>query len=98
MYHPVQLLLIWLGVMSALAFVLFGWDKHLARRRRRRIPEASLLGCAALGGSIGALVGMFLFHHKTRKPAFRLWVPLALILHATVLAFAFWREYERIPF
>lgn len=94
MPHSVYPLLIWLGVMSALAFVLFGWDKGLARRHRRRIPEASLLGCAILGGSAGALAGMLLFHHKTRKPAFRLWVPLALLLHAAVLAFVFWRNFN----
>ena len=94
MPHSAYLLLIWLGMMSALAFVLFGWDKHLARRHCRRVPETSLLGCAVLGGSAGALAGMLLFHHKTRKPAFRRWVPLALILHIAVLLFAFWREYE----
>ena len=93
MNRSVRLLLIWFGVMSLLALLLFGWDKHLARRHRRRIPEASLLGCAALGGSAGALAGLLLFHHKTRKPAFRRWIPLALILHMAVLAFAFCREY-----
>ena len=93
MPRPVYLLLICLGVMSALAFILFGWDKRLARRHRRRIPEAALLGCALLGGSAGALAGMRLFHHKTRKPAFRCWVPLALLLHIAMLAFAFWRGY-----
>lgn len=93
MPRSAYLLLIWLSVMSALAFILFGWDKHLARHRLRRIPEAALLGCAVLGGSAGALAGMLLFHHKTRKPAFRLWIPLALLLHIAVLAFAFWGEY-----
>lgn len=46
MRETVYLLLIWLGVTSALAFVLFGWDKLLAKAHRRRIPEAALLGCA----------------------------------------------------
>ncbi len=96
MYNSVQLLLTWLGVMSTLAFVLFGWDKHLARCRCRRIPEATLLGCAALGGSAGALAGMLFFHHKTRKPAFLRWIPLALIFHAAVLVFALWQEYGSV--
>ena len=92
MPRSAYLLLIWLGVTSALAFILFGWDKYLARRHRRRIPEAALLGCALMGGSAGALAGMLLFHHKTRKPAFRRWAPIALVLHAAILAFAFWQE------
>jgi uncharacterized membrane protein YsdA (DUF1294 family) len=53
MRETVYLLLIWLGVTSALAFVLFGWDKLLAKAHRRRIPEAALLGCALMGGSAG---------------------------------------------
>lgn len=90
MNRPVYLLFIWLGVTSALALVLFGWDKALAKFRRRRVPEAALLGCAALGGSAGALAGMLLFRHKIRKPVFRRWIPLALILHLVLLAYAFW--------
>lgn len=90
MPRSARLLLIWLGVMSALAFLLFGWDKALARHRRRRIPEASLLGCALLGGSAGALAGMLLFHHKTRKPVFRRWVPIALLIHAALLILVLW--------
>lgn len=89
MNRSVQLLLIWFGVMSILALFLFGWDKALARLRRRRVPEAALLGCAALGGSAGALAGMLLFHHKTRKLAFRRWIPLALCAHGALLVWAF---------
>ncbi len=51
MRETVYLLLIWLGVTSALAFVLFGWDKLLAKKHRRRIPEAALLVWAALRGA-----------------------------------------------
>ena len=47
MNESVRLLLIWLGVVSALALVLFGWDKLMAKLHRRRIPEAALLGWAA---------------------------------------------------
>ncbi len=88
MRESVYLLLIWLGVTSALAFVLFGWDKLLAKRRRRRIPEAALLGCALLGGSAGAALGMAAFRHKTRKPLFRFLIPLALCAQAALLAWA----------
>lgn len=88
MKESVRLLLIWLGVTGALAFVLFGWDKLLAKRHRRRVPEAALLGCALMGGSAGAALGMALFHHKTRKPPFPWFVPLCLLGHAALLGWA----------
>lgn len=88
MGREVRLLLIWMVVLSALAFALYGWDKAAAKLRRRRIPEAALLGCALLGGGAGAALGMALFHHKTRKGAFRYGVPLTLCAQAGILAFA----------
>ena len=88
MRETVYLLLIWLGVTSALAFVLFGWDKLLAKAHRRRIPEAALLGCALMGGSAGGLLGMAVFHHKTRKPLFRFALPLGLCALAALLVWA----------
>ena len=88
MRETVRLLLIWLGVTSALAFALFGWDKLMAKLHRRRIPEAALLGCAFMGGSAGAALGMALFRHKIRKPLFRCFVPLCLLAHAALLAWA----------
>lgn len=88
MPHPLRLLLIWLGVLSTLSFLLYGWDKAQAKLHRRRIPEAALLFCALLGGSAGALFGMALFHHKIRKPPFRYGVPLMLATHAALLLYA----------
>ena len=88
MKESVYLILIWLGVTSALALALFGWDKLMAKARRRRVPEAALLGCALLGGSAGAALGMALFRHKIRKPLFRRFVPLCLCAHAALLAWA----------
>ena len=88
MNETLQLLLIWMGVLSALAFVLYGWDKALAKLHRRRIPEAALLGCALMGGSAGAVLGMALFRHKTRKPLFRWTAGLSLCAHAALLAWA----------
>ena len=79
MRETVYLLLIWLGVASALALALFGWDKLMAKARRRRVPEAALLGCALLGGSAGAALGMALF---------RRFVPLCLCAHAALLLWA----------
>ena len=55
-------------------------DKEKAKERLRRIPEATLLTVAALGGSIGCLAGMKVFHHKTRKPKFYIGIPVILAL------------------
>lgn len=88
MNETLQLLLIWMGVLSALAFVLYGWDKALAKLHRRRIPEAALLGCALVGGSAGALLGMALFRHKVRKGAFLYGVPLMLCAQIGLLVYA----------
>jgi uncharacterized membrane protein YsdA (DUF1294 family) len=60
-------------------------DKCKAMKNAWRIPEATLLGLAAIGGSLGALIGMQLFRHKTRHPKFYLGVPLLLILHIALL-------------
>ena len=61
MRETVYLLLIWLGVLSALALVLFGWDKLMAKKHRRRIPEAALLGCALPGSSACVFLGLVAF-------------------------------------
>lgn len=66
--------------MNLLSFLLYGWDKHLAMRKKRRIPERSLLFLALLGGGPGALLAMLLFRHKTQKPLFRFMIPLLSLL------------------
>jgi len=70
----------YLILVNALAFLLMSADKRKAKRKAWRIPEATLLGIAALGGSIGALLGMYIFRHKTKHPKFYIGLPLILIL------------------
>ena len=82
-------LLIHAAVLNIAAFLLFGLDKWKAVRGRWRIPESTLLLCAAAGGSIGALLGMKLFHHKVRKMKFYLGIPLMLFLQAVLCVFLF---------
>ncbi len=86
---PVRIALAYYFLISLITFFLFLHDKRLAVGNRWRIPEAVLLGWAALGGAAGALCGMRIFRHKTRKPKFTVLVPLFLLLHAAVLIFLY---------
>ena len=70
----------YLVLINLAAFLLMGIDKFRARRELWRIPEKVLFGSALLGGSIGAIAGMFFFRHKTRHLSFRLGFPVILLL------------------
>lgn len=76
--EPFYIILIYLEILNLLAFVAMGLDKARAKAGRWRIPEATLLALAVAGGSIGALAGMHLFRHKTRKPKFKYGLPVIL--------------------
>ncbi len=85
---PWGLLVIWLVLVNLAAFVVFGWDKFKAKYREkhpaaRRVPERTLFLLAILGGSVGALLGMRVWRHKTLHRSFRIGIPL--ILAAQVL-------------
>lgn len=73
-----HLLLLYLLLINAAGFVLMLVDKFKARKNLWRIPEATLLGVAAIGGSVGALIGMYTVRHKTRHLKFTLGIPLIL--------------------
>ena len=75
-------LIVWLLIMNVTAFALFGIDKSRARNKAWRISEKSLFLPAILGGSLGALCGMYLFRHKTKHWYFRFGLPLLLLIHA----------------
>ena len=68
-------IIIYLIVMNLITFVVFGADKYKAMKKKFRVPEKTLFLLAAVGGSIGALAGMFTFRHKTRKWYFRIGIP-----------------------
>ena len=73
-----KLLLVYLLIINAAAFALMLADKWKAKKNRWRIPEATLMGTAALGGSIGALAGLYLVRHKTQHLKFTLGIPVIL--------------------
>lgn len=64
------------------AFIVYGMDKQKAVKGKWRISEDALIGLAVIGGSVGALLGMRIFHHKTRKKKFSVGVPVILLLQA----------------
>ena len=80
-----DLLLLYLVIINAAGFGLMLADKQRAKKHRGRIPESVLLASAALGGSLGALLGMWLFRHKTRKAKFFVTVPLLLAAQCALL-------------
>ena len=71
-------------VVTLFTFVLYGIDKYKACHQRWRISEATLLLMAAIGGSVGALLGMKVFRHKTQHLKFKIGVPLILLLQLTL--------------
>lgn len=81
-----QLLAIYLLVINFTAFALMGLDKHRARRDQWRISEKALFLPAVLGGSVGAILGMRLFRHKTRHWYFRYGLPALLLLQILLVA------------
>lgn len=80
-------LLVFYLCVNLLAVILYGIDKKRARRHRRRIPEATLLGVGVLGGAVGALLGMQIFRHKTKHGYFYAVNLLSLALHVALVFF-----------
>lgn len=74
-------ILIWLIAANVIAFALYGADKFRAIHRKWRIPEATLLLIALLGGGVGAFFGMQVFRHKTKKKKFLICVPICILLN-----------------
>ena len=65
-----KIIVVVLILMNVVTFSAYGIDKYKATHNKWRIPEFTLIFLAFLGGSIGAILGMQFFHHKTKKPKF----------------------------
>ena len=83
--------LVYIFIINLIAFAAYGIDKGKARHGARRIPEKTLIGLAAFGGAIGALIGMLTFRHKTRKIKFTITVPAFTILWIAVTLFLIYK-------
>lgn len=75
----------YLIIINIAAWIMYGLDKWKAKSGAWRIPERTLLLTALAGGSVGALAGMLLFHHKTRKPKFMIGVPVMFAAHCVIV-------------
>ncbi|MCR4993426.1 MAG: DUF1294 domain-containing protein [Lachnospiraceae bacterium] len=79
----------YLVVMNIVGIAVMGIDKSKAKRGAWRIKEATLFGISIIGGSIGTLLGMYMFRHKTKHIYFVIGMPLILILHIALAVFLF---------
>lgn len=75
-------------LINLAAFIMYGEDKRKAVRHKWRIPERTLIGIAVFGGSLGALFGMIIFHHKTRHRKFTIGVPAIIAVQAIAFVLA----------
>ena len=90
-----MILVYWLVLVNLAAFILYGYDKSCAKNKARRIPERTLLLWAWLGGSIGAFLGMKIFHHKTLKAKFVI-VPVLAVLEIIICIFCLYQNYHLV--
>ena len=82
--ESILLIVIYLAIINVIAFVVYGIDKRKAKQSKWRIRESTLLGLAAIGGSIGALLAMKVLRHKTLHPQFKYGVPLILVAQIAI--------------
>ncbi len=83
-----NVLLYYLIAVNTLTFVVYGIDKWKAKQGSWRISEATLLTLAVIGGSIGALLGMKIWHHKTMHKKFKYGLPLILLAQIVLVYYS----------
>ena len=83
-------LALWVLFWSILDYVLMGIDKWKARRERWRVPEKTFFLVALLGGTLGAILGMYAFHHKTRHWYFKWGLPAILVAQIALGGWLYW--------
>ena len=88
----IKYFIIYLIIVNLIAFIAMYLDKRKARYGKWRIPEQSLLVLALIGGSIGSIIGMYTFRHKTKKLRFSIGFPIILLLQI-ILIFSICNDY-----
>ena len=83
-------LALWVLFWSILDYILMGVDKWKAKRERWRVPEKTFFLVAILGGSLGAILGMYAFHHKTRHWYFKWGLPAILLAQIALGGWLYW--------
>ena len=87
-FNDTTIFLIYAAIINVVTFVIYGLDKWKAQHSKWRIPEATLLALAVIGGSVGAWFAMSAWRHKTQHKKFRYGVPLIAIIHFFILLIA----------
>ena len=77
----------YLLAINVVTFIVYGIDKYKAKKAKWRIPEATLLLLAVLGGSIGAWMGMKVWHHKTMHKKFKYGIPAILLIQIALMTY-----------
>lgn len=90
----ISLLISYFAGMNIIGFALMGIDKYKAKKRAFRIPEATLFIVAIIGGSIGSIIGMYAFRHKTRHWYFVYGMPFILLLQAALMIGLIYAPFE----
>ena len=88
-----QFILIYLVAINVVTFFAYCIDKWKAKRSKWRISEATLLGMAVIGGSIGAWLGMRVWHHKTMHKKFQLGIPLIIVAQIALVIWIISKSY-----
>lgn len=88
----IKVMLFYYAIVSIVLFILMGVDKVKAKRNEWRIRESTLFVTALIGGGIGGLLGMKLFHHKTKKWYFYVMFAVGIVLHVILL----WCAYSKL--
>ena len=83
----IKLILLYLLIINAISFLLMLADKRKAQNHSWRIPERTLFTAAIFGGSIGSILGMYLFRHKTKHLSFTIGMPVILLLQIAAILY-----------
>ena len=86
----------YLLAINAVTFIIYGIDKYKAKNAKWRIPEATLLLMAVIGGSVGAWLGMKVWHHKTMHKKFKYGIPAILLIQIALMTYLHMNIWKQI--